>query len=360
MKKRVAGIMRVKNEGVFIHDCIESCIDALDELVVVYNDCTDNSAEEIKKMAQKYPEKIRYYEYPYEVRAFNLSREEFEEIKKWPEDNPHLFSTYSNFALSKVTADYALKIDADQVYFTRKLKEWCDFMRQCEPERMTPKVMAGKIFNYYLSAYRYFSLKMGEVIPIMPSWLLKIMYPAYIEWAKYAFSHDKAAMALSGVNVIETNETFISMGHPSGVLLMLPPFNGVGDTIMFKMSDKVHFQKVIMDEYNTGKTDNFIIAEEFVHPYKSMTFIGYFWKHVRTMRPGVREAALKAWTLDEESFLDIDSFRKLSYRKILKHSPKTIFFLFYRILFGFIYKANKKDLFNSLANESFGALRYRR
>lgn len=105
--------MRVRNEGNFIHDCVESCIDALDELIVVYNDCTDNSAEEIKKVAAKYPDKIRYYAYPYEVKAFNLSREEFQKIKELPEDNPHLFSSYSNFALSKVTADYALKIDAD-------------------------------------------------------------------------------------------------------------------------------------------------------------------------------------------------------------------------------------------------------
>ena len=85
---------------------------------------------------------------------------------------------------------------------------------------------------------------------MMPSWLLKMAYPAYIEWAKYAFSHDEAAMALSGVNVLETDKTLVSMGHPSDILLMLPPFNGVGDTIMFRMSDKVHFRKVIMDEYN--------------------------------------------------------------------------------------------------------------
>ena len=357
--KRVAGIMRVRNEGNFIHDCVESCIDALDELIVVYNDCTDNSAEEIKKVAAKYPDKIRYYAYPYEVKAFNLSREEFQKIKELPEDNPHLFSSYSNFALSKVTADYALKIDADQVYFSNKLKEWCDFMRNCEPMRITPKVLFGKVFQYYLSAYRYISLKIGAVIPMMPSWLLKMAYPAYIEWAKYAFSHDEAAMALSGVNVLETDKTLVSMGHPSDILLMLPPFNGVGDTIMFRMSDKVHFRKVIMDEYNADDADIFIVAEEFVHPYRSITFVGYFWKHLRTMRLGVREAALRAYSHDKAAFLDIDSFRKLSYRDILKNSPKTIFFPFYRILFGFIYKANKKDLFNSLAKESFGALKNR-
>ena len=53
-KNRVAGIMRVKNDGMFIERCIESCIDALDELIVVHNDCTDNSVEEIEKMREKY------------------------------------------------------------------------------------------------------------------------------------------------------------------------------------------------------------------------------------------------------------------------------------------------------------------
>lgn len=352
MKKRVAGILRVKNEGTFIHDCIESCIDALDELIVVYNDCTDNSAEEIEKMARKYPDKIRVYEYPYQVKAFNLSREEFEEIKEWPENNPHLFSSYSNFALSKITADYAVMIDADQVYFTSKLKEWCDFMRRCDPMSSTAKVKIGKLFQYYLSAYRFLSLKLGIVLPMMPAWLLKIAYPAYIEYAQYSFSHDIACMALSGVNVLETDETLISMGHPSDKLLMLPPFNGVGDTVLFKMSPNVKFRKVIMADFNKG--DRFCVAEEFVHPYKKITFIGYFWKHVRTMRPGVVDKAMEAHAQDKESFLDLESFRKLSCRKILKHSPKSIFFPFYRILFGFVYNANKSDLFKSLQNEPLG------
>lgn len=353
MKKRVAGIMRVKNEGMFIHDCIESCIDALDELIVVYNDCTDNSVEEIEKMARKYPDKIRTYEYPYEVTAFNLSREQFDEIKNYPEDNPHLFSSYSNFALSKVTAEYALKIDADQVYFTNKLKEWCDFMRNCEPMPLTNKIRVGKLFQHYLSAYRLLSLKTGKVLPMMPSWLLKMAYPTYIEYAKYAFSHNEACMALSGINVMETDETLVSMGHPSKILLLLPPFNGVGDTIMFKMSDKVKFRKSFSDVYT--KNGSYIVAEEFVNTCMRITFIGYFWKHVRTMRPGVFEQALEAHKLDKESFLDIDSFKKLSYRQILRHSPKSIFFPFYRILFGFVYKANKDDLFNSLEHEEIGS-----
>lgn len=348
MRKRVAGIMRVKNDGVFVRACIESCIDALDELIVVHNDCTDNSVEEIEKMAVKYPSKVRHYAYPYEVWAFQLSKEKFNEVRNLPEDNPHLLSSYYNFALSKVTADYALKIDADQVYFTEKLKEWCDFMRDCEPHALTVKVVAGKIFQYYLSAYRILSLKTGVVLPLMPSWLLGIAYPAYISYAKYAFSHDEACMALSGLNVLETDKTLISMGHESDILLMLPPFNGVGDTVMFKMSDGVRFRRVVVEQQ--GQDDTFYVAEEFVHPYRQITYIGYFWKHVRTMRPGIVEKALEAYAIDRNAFLDADAFKKLNYRNILKHSPQKIFFPFHRILFGFVYKANKQDLFRSLEN----------
>lgn len=316
-----------------------------------------NSQEEIEKMAKKYPDKIRYYAYPYEIRGFNLSREEFEEIKNWPEGHPQLFSTYNNFSLSKVTSDYALKIDADHFFFTNKLKEWCDFVRNCEPAPITVKVIGGMIFKYYISLYRFLSLKTGCVLPMLPSFLLKIAYPAYLSYAKYAFSHDISCLSLSGVNVLETNETLISMGHPSDLLLMLPPFNGVGDALIFKMSDKVYYKKIIMDEYNNDKSNRFVIAEDFVHPYKSMTYIGFFWKHFRTMRPGVKEIALKAYSKDNEAFLSINTFKRLSYKQILKHSPKSIFFPFYRILFGFIYKANKEELFNSLETESYGALK---
>lgn len=355
MRKRVAGILRVKNEGKFIQSCIESCIQALDELVVVYNDCTDNSAEEIEKMFRKYPNKIRYYAYPHKIKAVNLTREEYEELKNASEDNPHLLSTYCNFALSKVTADYALKIDADQIYFTFKLKEWCDFMRNCQPLPITKKVFIGKMFSYYLSLFRLLSIKLGIILPMMPNWLLKTIYPSYISYAKYAFSHDEACMALSGLNVIETTDrTLISMGHASDKMFLLPPFNGIGDTVMFKVNDKVGFRKFIDNNFNNPETNNFFLAEEFIHPYKKITYIGYFWKHIRSMRPDIFKNVLDVYKKDNEAFIDIDSFKKLSYRKILKHSPKNIFLPFQRILFEFIYKANKQDLFNSLENEILG------
>lgn len=49
--KGVSGIMRVKNDAEFIEECIDSCIDALDELIIVHNGCTDNSPLLIEKNA---------------------------------------------------------------------------------------------------------------------------------------------------------------------------------------------------------------------------------------------------------------------------------------------------------------------
>ena len=45
LKNGLSGIMRVKNEGRFLEACIDSCIEALDEIIIVYTGCTDNTEE---------------------------------------------------------------------------------------------------------------------------------------------------------------------------------------------------------------------------------------------------------------------------------------------------------------------------
>lgn len=344
--KRVAGIMRVKNDGMFIEDCIESCIDALDELIVVHNDCTDNSVDEIEKMRRKYPDKIRRYEYPHKVLGVNITKEEYDMVKNLPEGSPQLLSTYCNFALSKVTAPYALKIDADQIYFTETLKYWCDFMRNCQPQKITSKVIIGRIFSAYISFYRIMSLKCKRVLPLIPSWLLKLFYPAYLSYAKYAFSHDRACFSLSGINILETESTtMIPMGHKEGDLVSGIPFNGEGDTVMFKVSEQTYFAK--MPDYSTNRTSNFSIVEQFIHPYRIM-FIGFFWEHVRAMRPSSYAKAMDILKIDLQSYIPFNKFKAMNYKEIMRHSSKDVFRLFQRILFGFIYKANKSQLLQEL------------
>jgi hypothetical protein len=45
----LSGLMRVKDDALTLEASIDSCIDGLDELIITYNDCTDNSAEIIEK-----------------------------------------------------------------------------------------------------------------------------------------------------------------------------------------------------------------------------------------------------------------------------------------------------------------------
>lgn len=347
-KNKVSGIMRVKNDGMFIEKCIESCIDALDELIVVHNDCTDNSVEEIEKMRAKYPDKIKRYEYPHKILGLGLTREEYDMAKSLPDDSPNVLWTYCNFALSKVTSQYALKIDADQVYFTNTLKYWCDFMRNCEPQRVNVKVIVGKIFSMYVTLYRYLSMRFKRVLPLVPSWLLGILYPAYLSYAKYAFSHDKACFSLSGINVLETETTLIPMGCKSGNLVSGIPFNGEGDTVMFKVKEDTYFSK--MPDYTNG-TSNLSIIEQFNHPYRIM-YVGFFWKHLRAMRPASFENAMKILNVDSSAYINIEEFESLSYKEIMDKSSSEVFRLFQKVLFGFIYKANKRKLFDSLKSES--------
>lgn len=139
----VSGIMRVKNDAEFIEASIDSCIDALDELVIVYNDCSDNSPELIYKKQKQYPDKIKVYEYKHKIYSVNLTKEEYEYAKSLPSDSPHLLCSYYNFALSKVTCQYAMKIDADQIYFSDKLKEWCDAYRNIGYVQFSFKTLLG-------------------------------------------------------------------------------------------------------------------------------------------------------------------------------------------------------------------------
>ena len=55
----VTGILRCQNSADFLDACIESCIEGLDELIAVYHNCTDETANILKRKQSKYPNKIK-------------------------------------------------------------------------------------------------------------------------------------------------------------------------------------------------------------------------------------------------------------------------------------------------------------
>lgn len=101
----------------------------IDELIAVYHDCTDRTPEILRQKAAQYPDKIRVFEYQPSVYPIDLDEEELEKAKLLPPDSIHTLAGYCNYALSKASYRYAVKIDADQVYFTDRLKHICDAYR---------------------------------------------------------------------------------------------------------------------------------------------------------------------------------------------------------------------------------------
>lgn len=114
----ISGHMRVRNEAMSVGECIESCIDFLDELIITYNTSTDDTEQILEEYQNKYKDKIRLYHYkPNLISIKDYVESEFN--TKY--SKVHYLSNYYNFGYVKIKYKYYMKIDADQIYFTEKL-----------------------------------------------------------------------------------------------------------------------------------------------------------------------------------------------------------------------------------------------
>ena len=341
--KKVSGILRVKNDSRFIRDCIESCIDALDELIIVHNDCTDNSPSVIERMREQYPDKIKVFEYPYKVYGPGLTKEEYDYACSLPADSPHLLCNYYNFALSKVTSDYAMKIDADQFYFPDVLHKWCDIARGGELAKPGNRLI-GFLFHYYLLLYRFISIKLNKRIRILPSWLSQKMRCHYEQFAVTQFKKGKACLSFSGINLIKSDSWYVPLGRITPEINILPPFNGETDHLLFKVDNaRTHYRKFTMNYYNVLCNSSYSLIEEFVHPYKTM-FVGFCWYHMNALRPAYSPRYDIAVNKYPKAFLPLSELPTTKFRTIEKVADKRVFTLFQRLLFSYIFETDKNSL----------------
>ncbi|WP_413516850.1 hypothetical protein [Photobacterium phosphoreum] len=108
----LSGFIRAKNEGEYIYQVISSWILLVDELIIVFNDCSDNTEEEIKRAIKDFGiDKIKAYKYMPKV--YPQGSKEHIEL---PPNDIHSLVNYYNYALSKTTMKYAVKIDGDIIY----------------------------------------------------------------------------------------------------------------------------------------------------------------------------------------------------------------------------------------------------
>lgn len=233
----VSGLMRVKDEAEWLEASIDTCIDALDELIICYQACTDDTPAILERKQRQYPDKIKLYFYAPPVYAHNLSDEEFDYACSLPDDSIHLLSNYYNYTLSKATYRYAMKIDADQIYFPDRLKRLCDAYRNTAVRRPTP---AERLAYFYYRVYRSLQCRFPGVFPTLVCFLpaCKWILKHYEGYCLSRVSAGNVSVSLSGINL------FAHAGKWGVPILndVIPLyFNGNGDTCLFPVSEHSYY-----------------------------------------------------------------------------------------------------------------------
>lgn len=324
----LSGLIRTRNEAKLLGPCIDSCIDALDELIVVYYDCTDETLQVLEEKKRLYPEKLKIYSYNHDVLSFDMTREEFEYTKTLPDDSPRLYCNLCNFGLSKMQYKYAMKIDADQIYFADEIKKWRDVCCGNNTVKWHYSFILGYIFTTYFSLYRRLSLKFNRpILWLLPNSLISFIIDKYLNLAKWKLLQGKVCIALSGVNLFKDDKWYI----PFDKYNIHPPYNGEGDTVIFKLSEETYYSRRYSDKITYSCT------ELFHQPYKMM-FAGPVWFHLHANRTYCVEKVRKVKKEHPELFVLVDDFLKMSYKDVLKKMDPQVNTLYQRILFALVHK----------------------
>ena len=114
-KKReygISGYYRLYNEEDFCEASVKSYLPFFDEIILVYDSSTtDKTPEIVKKLANTYPKKIKYYFYQPPV----LGKLMHPFFKFLPANHPYSLVNYYNYSLSKTTKQIVTKLDGDQI-----------------------------------------------------------------------------------------------------------------------------------------------------------------------------------------------------------------------------------------------------
>lgn len=106
----VSAFMRIRNGADYLEATIRSHIEFYDEVVAVYNQCTDATPDILARLVSEYGPKLRVFHY-----APRVSPPGSEDHAKIPGDSPNSLVTYSNFALSQTRYQWAVKLDDDHL-----------------------------------------------------------------------------------------------------------------------------------------------------------------------------------------------------------------------------------------------------
>lgn len=144
-KVEVSAFIRFKNEMKTLPAMLKSIDGVFDRIVMIYsNEPDDGSIAYARRWCQKRTD-CEIYLYPHAVIPSHDARYSTEQV---PPQNT--LAAYYNFGLSFFKPEeYVVKIDADQVYLTKKLQETIHFVRK--NEKIQPNIIYGiQGYNTYV------------------------------------------------------------------------------------------------------------------------------------------------------------------------------------------------------------------
>lgn len=120
----ISAFLRVKNGANYVEAAIRSHIRYFDEIVAVYNGCTDATPDILARLSVEFGDRLRVFNYVPEVFPPGSPRHAAE-----PGDSPHSLVHYSNFALAQTRYSVVTKLDDDHIALDTSLKEMCREIR---------------------------------------------------------------------------------------------------------------------------------------------------------------------------------------------------------------------------------------
>lgn len=281
-----------------------------------------------RKKKQQYPDKLKIFAYNHNVLSFDLTYEEYKYVQTLPDDSPRLYCNQCNFGLSKAKYKYVVKIDADQIYFKDEIEKWRKVCANPDTVKWDISFVFGCFFMLYFSFYRRLSARLNKPeLFLLPDILVSLFADSYVNYAKWKLAKGKVSIALSGVNLFKDDRWYI----PFDKFNIHPPYNGEGDTVIFKLSDQTFFSR------RYGNKITYCCTELFHQPYKVM-YAGPVWFHLHANRAYCFEKVKKVKEQHPELFISPEKFVEMTYNQVHKAMDHKVHTLYQRTLFALVHK----------------------
>ena len=121
----ISAYLRVKNGAQFVRLAVESHLPFYDEIVCVYNQCTDATPEILAELQRRHPDKIRVFHYLPKVHPAWTP-----EHRSTPTGSVHALTNFYNYALAQCRYQIAVKLDDDHLAIDGNLRPAVDLIRR--------------------------------------------------------------------------------------------------------------------------------------------------------------------------------------------------------------------------------------